>query len=272
MTAELRCPHRRDRKAFSMSNRERILITVRTYPTISENNVETVCTGGITADQQWRRLYPISLRYLSDEQQYTTYDIVEVDVKPGNDGRIETRKPHTPSLKIVGHIDDWGQRCEWINPTIFPAMKVMIEAKATLAPVAVRQVLDFIVEDSSTEWSAKQLEKLKQEQMFEKRKDLEKVPYDFFLRWKDGNGDEFKSRVLAWEMLQTWRNFSSQYADPLDRMRDKWMTDVCDTSRRSLSFFMGNYHNHRQWFSVTGIFNPPKKDAAFDSLWAIGKR
>src|SRR4051812_16082494 len=102
-------------RSSDMLQRERILVTVQTYPTISGVHIETVCTGGITMDGEWRRLYPVPLRYLSTDQQYKTYDVVEVDVKPGNDGRSETRQPHLPSLKIVGHVSDWQNRRDWVS-------------------------------------------------------------------------------------------------------------------------------------------------------------
>ena len=41
-----------------------MLITAKTYPTISSRYNETVCTAGITTDWLFRRLYPICYRSL----------------------------------------------------------------------------------------------------------------------------------------------------------------------------------------------------------------
>jgi hypothetical protein len=59
----------------SMVEGERMLITVRTYPDLSTKHIETVCTAGVTASGQWRRLYPVPLRCLPEMQRYRTWDI-----------------------------------------------------------------------------------------------------------------------------------------------------------------------------------------------------
>jgi hypothetical protein len=53
--------------------KERILITVKTYPVLSLKYAELVCTAGVTESGEWRRLYPIKFRQLQDAQQYKKY-------------------------------------------------------------------------------------------------------------------------------------------------------------------------------------------------------
>lgn len=73
-------------------------------------------------------------------------------------------------------------------------------------------------------------------------------------------------------MLQTWRAYRDRYPDPIPPMREVWLEKRCGEGRE-VSFFMGNYHNHRQWFGVTGIFYPPEQhEHQTGSLWAIGRR
>jgi hypothetical protein len=43
---------------------KQVLIIGRASPEPSKKHIETVCTGGITADGEVLRLYPIPLRYL----------------------------------------------------------------------------------------------------------------------------------------------------------------------------------------------------------------
>lgn len=247
--------------------KERILITVRTYPVISTTYIETVCTGGITDTGEWRRLYPVPLRYLEEEKQYGTFDIVDVDVKPGKDTRPESRTPVNTALKIVSHCKTWEERCKWVEPTVFPSMQAMIDNGRSIAPVRVKKLLEFIAMPGDGAWTAAQLEKLKQENLFEERKPLEKVPFDFRLRWLDGAGVEYNSHVMAWEFGQTWRSYSRQYADPIAVMRDKWMNDLCGPKRR-VGFFMGNQNRFRDQFSVCGVFGPPKGTESNGTLWS----
>jgi hypothetical protein len=245
---------------------ERILITVRTYPVISTEYIETVCTGGITDDGEWRRLYPVSWRYLEQEKQYGTYDVVEVQVKNGKDTRPESRTPVIGSLRIVSKVKTWQARREWIEPTMFESMQAMIEAERSLAPVRVREVLEFIANPTEDQWNPAQLEKLKQAHLFEERKPLEKVPYDFRLRWVDGRGVEYNSHVMAWEFGEAWRAYRRRYDDAVAVMREKWMNDLCGP-QRDVAFFMGNQNRFRDQFSVCGIFCPPKDTVTDDSLW-----
>ena len=48
----------------------RVLITVLTYPHPSTRWDELVCTGGVSEEGEWIRLYPIDYRYRPREQQF----------------------------------------------------------------------------------------------------------------------------------------------------------------------------------------------------------
>ena len=58
----------------------RVLITVKTYPTISSKYEELVCTAGFTEDGRWIRIYPIQFRKKSYSEQYKKYDWIELDL------------------------------------------------------------------------------------------------------------------------------------------------------------------------------------------------
>lgn len=58
----------------------KVLIAVKTYPTISEKYNELACTAGFREDGSWIRLYPIPFRLLDEDQQYKKYQWVEVDI------------------------------------------------------------------------------------------------------------------------------------------------------------------------------------------------
>jgi len=42
--------------------KERVLIAVKTYPTLSDKYLELSCTAGFREDGSWIRLYPIPFR------------------------------------------------------------------------------------------------------------------------------------------------------------------------------------------------------------------
>lgn len=51
-------------------SKERVLVTVKTYPTLSRKYGETVCTAGVRADGSWVRIYPVPFRRLDQKEQY----------------------------------------------------------------------------------------------------------------------------------------------------------------------------------------------------------
>lgn len=71
--------------------REPLLITVKTYPTLSRKYGETVCTAGIRPDGSWVRIYPVPFRRLDETEQYRKFDWVNVElVRNTSDHRPET--------------------------------------------------------------------------------------------------------------------------------------------------------------------------------------
>ena len=58
--------------------KERILVTVKTYPTLSSKYDEVVCTAGLREDGSWIRIYPVPFRQLDDYEKYRKFDWVEI--------------------------------------------------------------------------------------------------------------------------------------------------------------------------------------------------
>lgn len=95
---------------------ERVLITVKTYPTLSRTYGETVCTAGLREDGSWVRIYPVPFRRVEDLQKYRKFDWIECDLISNvqKDKRPESRRPaDLQTLKCVGHVgtkDQWRER------------------------------------------------------------------------------------------------------------------------------------------------------------------
>jgi len=97
--------------------KQRLLITVMTYPHPSTKYDELICTAGITENLEWVRLYPVNYRYRPVEQQFRKYQWIDVNLEPGgasNDNRKESRKPDLSSISLVGKRlgtdNDWRER------------------------------------------------------------------------------------------------------------------------------------------------------------------
>ncbi len=61
--------------------KEKILITVKTYPTLSRKYAELVCTAGVNESGEWRRIYPVRFRQLLDDQKYRKFQWIEAEIE-----------------------------------------------------------------------------------------------------------------------------------------------------------------------------------------------
>ncbi|MEM6460043.1 MAG: hypothetical protein AAF710_11705 [Planctomycetota bacterium] len=246
-----------------MSEVKRLLIVVRTYPDLSTKYDETVCTAGIDEAGSWFRLYPVPLRYLAQEQRYRVGSIVraKLSINP-NDDRPESRKPDLLSLAVDKIKPSLPARHDWIVAgKTFASLNEMKAERRSIGPVAVSEVLEFIAEPQSAEWSAREEKILAQEMLHTQRLDLQKIPFKFRVRWKDADGAEQTNTFRSWEVCQTWRQWHHKYGpdEAVPRIRDKWLGEVWP-SGRDVRFFLGNLADpvKRGVFHLTGSRTTPK--------------
>lgn len=93
----------------------KVLIAVKTYPTLSEKYDELVCTAGFLEDGSWIRIYPVPFRKLDYEGQYKKWQWTEIDiVKNESDFRPESFRPNNIDEEIIlldkiGTENNWGK-------------------------------------------------------------------------------------------------------------------------------------------------------------------
>lgn len=72
----------------------KVLITVKTYPSLSEKYDELVCTAGFLEDGSWIRIYPVPLRKLDYQNRYEKWQWIEIDlIKNISDFHPESYRP-----------------------------------------------------------------------------------------------------------------------------------------------------------------------------------
>lgn len=84
----------------------KVLVTVKTYPTLSDKYDELVCTAGLREDGSWIRIYPVPFRKLDYQNRYQKWHWIELDlVKNKSDFRPESYKPYSidSELKIIAN-------------------------------------------------------------------------------------------------------------------------------------------------------------------------
>lgn len=243
--------------------REKVLITVKTYPTLSGKYDELVCTAGFREDGSWVRIYPIPFRKKSYDERYSKYDWIELDlIKNTSDFRPESYRPysHDSEIKIIDHIGtgkkrDWAVRKEIVLRHVYDDMSALIdEAKdkekcTSLAVFKPNKILDFTTIEVEREWDKKKIERLKanrdQTGLFENPEDpfevVDKLPYKFKYVFEDCNGTVSRMMIEDWEIGQLyWNSLRRHEGDEgmaIEDVRKKYFDDFAKT--KDLYFYLG---------------------------------
>lgn len=259
----------------------KVLITVKTYPTLSTKYEELVCTAGFCEDGSWIRIYPVQFRQRPYAQQYSKYQWIEIDlVKNEKDFRPETFRPvsHETEMKLLSEVkpdaDAWHERRKLVLGKIYYNLdELLSEAKnkdiaTSLAVFKPATVKDFIVEDAEREWSKEKLANLKQLNLFasatkDKTEVVRKLPYKFSYRFEDNNGRESTLMIEDWEIGALYWNLIAQYEGNEERaiagVKEKYFDDFVKT--KDLHLFLGTtleFHakNAPNPFVIIGTFHP----------------
>ena len=262
--------------------REKVLITVKTYPTLSKKYGETVCTAGVREDGSWIRIYPVPFRRLDEEEQYKKFDWIETDfIRGRSDPRPETHHPADLSKMLpVGHIgtgDNWRERRELLltKAKVYDRLEPLLvgakENRLSLAVFKPTKIRGFIWEDDDRDWKpnkvAQMREQTKQAQMFaedswrETFKLIPKLPYAFSYQIEDADGRKSTMQVLDWECGQLYWNCLRRHRDEtiaLEKVKAKYLDEF---GKRDLHFFLGTtqqFHGFapNPWV-IVGVFAPP---------------
>ena len=263
----------------------KVLIAVKTYPTLSSKYDELVCTAGFLEDGSWVRVYPIPFRKLEYDKQYSKYDWIEVDLEKNNsDFRLESYKPKSIEnnfrkfdvIKADG--GSWNQRREIVLKNVHTNMTELIaEAKDTtkytsLAVFKPKAILDFKIEKVDREWDKKKLDILKskaqQLNLFQNSDNpfevVQKLPYKFSYKFISDDGIERTMMIEDWEIGQLyWNCLKRHEGDEVKTCEDvkkKYFDDFAKT--KDLYLFLGTTREFHliapNPFVIIGTFHPKK--------------
>ena len=268
----------------------RILISVKTYPTLSTTYDELVCTAGFREDGSWIRIYPVPYRKLKYADRYEKWQWIEIDiVRNTRDFRKESYRPADLKKEIIvgdsiPTIKNWKLRKDIALKNVYTNMSELIqEAKdenisTSLAVLKPKKVLDFIWEPCEREWDKKKLDaiiaKQAQGSLFDNEetkklfKIAKKIPYKFSYVFTTDDGKERTLMVEDWELGELfWKYDNEEIA--CQKVKEKYfdyMVNECD-----LHFFLGTtqkFHNvGPNPFIIIGLFYPKKEDKSQLSLF-----
>ncbi|MFM2385962.1 MAG: hypothetical protein RL660_719 [Bacteroidota bacterium] len=263
----------------------KVLITVKTYPTISGKYDELVCTAGLLEDGSWIRIYPVQFRKKAFEQQYKKYDWIEIDlVKNTSDFRKESYRPvsYDTEIKIIESLDtksNWQSRKDVLfRSKVHEDLAALIaDAKnrsimTSLAIFKPTEIIDFTIEPVARDWDKNKLEKLRHDRstnLFNHEKEelfevVRKLPYKFSYKIKDCTGKLSTMMIEDWEIGQLyWNCLKSSNGDEgkaIAKVKHQYFDNFAKT--KDVFLFLGTTQLHHLTshnpFMIIGVFYPPK--------------
>ena len=257
----------------------KVLIVVKTYPSISTKYEETVCTAGLTEEGRWVRIYPVPFRKLPYQEQYPKYQWVEFDlVKNKSDFRPESYRPKDVDFPDICFGDKVDARDKWrmrktivLQKVYHDLTQLIAESKmenlhTSLAVFKPTKIKGFIIEKIDREWSKKQIATLQQGNLFEDKSQFEpvrKLPYKFSYVFEDCNGRESTLMNEDWEVGALYWNCLARHSGDEDAacadVKNKYLNDFVET--KDIYLFLGttklNQLRAPNPFVIIGTFHPP---------------
>jgi hypothetical protein len=262
---------------------ERLLITVKTYPTLSRKYGELVCTAAVHEDGSWVRLYPIPFRLLDYHERYSKFDWIETTlVRSTSEPRPETYHPIEASDIIkVGNMDTadgWRERRRLIlgkcavRDRLGPIIEAAHANQLSLTVFKPSRILDFTWEPDEREWDEHKLQEMRNrddqgdlfsaENWRQSFQVIPKLPWKFSYKFLDADGRESELQIPDWETGQLFWNCLKQ-ADGLEslaltKVRQKYLDEF---RKKDLHFFLGTTKEYHQWapnpWLIIGVFPIP---------------
>ncbi len=265
-----------------VTHRERILVTVKTYPTLSTTYGETVCTAGVREDGSWVRLYPVPFRRLEDKQQYKKFDWIDCQVvRNARDTRLESYRPvDSTELEPDGHVGTANSRRErrrivLENGQVYDCLDEIIQAaknnSMSLCVFKPHEITDLVIKQDERDWETAKLRAMRdfkaQAHMFEDNswresfKVIPKLPYSFAYQFSDSVGKVAQLQIIDWEIGALFWNCVREYGDEevaCQKVRQKYIDQFSD---KDLHLFLGTT---QQWhfvgtnpYLIVGVFPVP---------------
>lgn len=267
-------------KRVRIMAKEKVLIAVKTYPTISAKYEELVCTAGFREDGSLIWIYPLPYAAEDCEKRYPKFSWIELEVKKhAQDFRKESYRP-AGKIRRRGSVPargNWEARRKIVLSKVYTNLATLLsEAKdkdptrrTSVAVFKPAQIKDFTWKECEREWGSGKLNLLRQGSLFERKskehEPVRKLPYNFYYRFTDSQGTASKLMVQDWDVgAFFWKALKQTRGDERAacRLVKAHFFDRL-TSRHELYFFLGTMlefqaKNAPNPFVIVGVFAPPK--------------
>lgn len=234
----------------------RVSILVKALPQRSATHGETVCCAGVTADGQFKRLFPVRFRHLSDDSSFGRWDWVEFKYRlPTSDKRAESCHVWENSIRKDGQMPE-RDRAPFLNRLVSASVKDAAEHGMSLALIRPRNAQFYIKKKKPEDIEQERrtfAEAANQESFFDKKlKALEPSPYEFRFKFEDAAGphDYANGDWEAHAMFYQHRRRTESEEAALDWMKTKFNEEY---PRKGMLFCVGNMAKRPQTWQLLGV-------------------
>lgn len=227
------------------------------------------CTGGITDQRRWIRLFPVPYRFLTDDKRFRKYQWIEVRcARSPSDDRPESYRLDSDSIRVLSdplpYRDKWQARKDLVFPLMAPSLchlqRTRAETGVSLGFLRPRTISRLEIEsEEDPDWTPEEGAKLAQLDLFGSgpSQPLEKIPCKFYYHFTcdepDCNGHRLS--CVDWELGQAYRSWRGRYGDQWEwairRRFESEMIELCDTC-----FYVGTVRAHPDSWIIVGLFYP----------------
>jgi len=230
-------------------------VLVKALPQPSKTYGETVCCAGVTANRQWKRLFPIRFRHLSGDSSFNRWDWLRFDYRrPKRDTRKESCHVHEETIAVDDKLPE-RERVSILTPMIVQSNEAAAAQGGSLAIIRPRNTCFHFKPKSATEiarerrayqWAASQTS------MFDKElAELDPSSFEFRFKFEDEAGKhdyecgDWETHAMFWR----WRQGSSE-AEALKKMSALYNDQY---PQKGMVFAIGNQAKRPHIWQLLGI-------------------
>jgi hypothetical protein len=235
----------------------RVFILVKALPQRSASHGETVCCAGVTAEGEFRRLFPVRFRHLSEGATFKRWD--EVDFKfrlPTRDKRLESCHVMEDTIATTGNRLPAKDRENFLVPLVSASASDAANKGRSLAVVRPRSTKFYYRPKTAEQIAAERAayeQAARQDSFFDKRLAvLEPSPYEFRFKFEDASGSHDYANA-DWEAHAMFFMGRSRFGN--DEATLNWMSGTFNDlyPKRGMMFCVGNIASRPQTWQLLGV-------------------
>lgn len=270
----------------------KVLIAVKTYPTLSGKYDELVCTAGFREDGSWIRIYPIPFRKLKNESQYRKWQWISIDLDKNNsDPRCESYRPRNIDAdfelgEVLDTTNNWAKRKPFVFKEVYDNLENLIAESKTkpyksLAVVKPKKIIDFIWEPVEREWNEDKLKAVYANQLqlnlFDQDRNIafevvKKLPYKFSYVFTTEDEKTRTMMIEDWELGMLYWNCIKKTNGNEEKachlVRKKYFEQM--VIGKDFYFFVGTTKSYHMTapnpYIIIGTFWPKKEEPTLFDL------